>query len=461
MKRTLTLLVTIVFLTAGIISHAGVSKVANPLKLHIDSVLVDSHNDTMMRIVREDNWLPEVDIGEKTDLQADLPKLRAGNISVPFFAAYSSPFYGNPDRSISRKLALFNALYWTCENNSHMMSIASNYSQIEEAVLQRKIAAVPAIEGAYSFTAENGKELLFQYHDLGVKSIGFTWNYSNDLGEGLYRAYGDFTGTPSSGGLTDLGIEIMDQMNRLGILVDVSHLAESSFWDVMAHTKSPAIASHSGAYSVTPHPRNLTDGQLGAIADNGGVVGVVYHDVFLGKPGSASVKDIVDHIDHIVKVAGMDHVGLGSDFDGAYMPVDMEDASKVYRITEELAKRGYLESDIKKILGLNFLRVIKENDQLAQKVEHMVGTTIIPHIEMGQAIRENMPVFTASITGNTDNLRVHGVVNGKRQAAGISEGRIEFSPGEALRERFYAVTFVATDLEGREARETRIIYFEQ
>jgi len=461
MKKIMVLLVAVI-IAGGYSTAQGVfNHISNPLKLHIDSVVVDGHNDTMLRIIDESSWLPHKDIRKRTDLHADLWKLRAGNISVPFFAAYSSPFYGQPERSLSRTLALFNALYWTERNNSDILEIASSYDEIEKVLLKRKIAAIPSIEGAYSITKMNWEDLLLQYRDLGVKSIGFTWNYSNDLAEGLYSAYGDYNGTPSESGLTALGILALERMNSLGIIADVSHLSQESFWDVIGNTRGPVIASHSGAYGVVPHPRNLKDDQIEAIGENGGVIGVVYHDEFVGKRGNTYVKDIVDHMDHIIDLVGVDHVGIGSDFDGAYLPVDMEDASKVYRITEELARRGYTDQEVKKILGLNILRVIKHNDRIAEGRSMLEGVEISPDFSMGEIFGNNRPVFSADIVGNHKDVEIYGVIDGLRHPVEMDKGKLILIPAAELKEKFHVVTFAAVHPSRGELRETRIVYIEE
>lgn len=432
-----------------------------PLKLHIDSVVVDAHNDTMMKIIDEKTWLPAVDLRKDSNLQIDLIKLRAGNLSVPFFAAYSSPYHGNPDRSVSRTLALINALYFTEKHNRDIFKISSSYKEIEEAVLKRMIAAVPTIEGAYSLSEENAHELLRQYDDLGIKAIGFTWNYSNALGEGLYRSYADIDGSFSQGGLTELGKEIVEQMNSLGMLIDVSHLAETSFWDVIDTTKLPIIASHSGAFSEFIHERNLKDDQIHAIKENGGVIGVVFYTDFISEPGTASISRIVDHIEYIVKLAGIDHVGLGSDFDGAVMPYDLRDSSGVYRITDELARRGYSERDIRKILGLNMLRVIKENDEARIEEPKLDGITIIPQLKMGERLATKTPSLKAYISGhNGKDLSYRVILNGIPREAVIENDQIMLNISSPLKEKFYVVTFEASDGSGSTERATRILYIE-
>src|SRR5699024_10971073 len=280
-----------------------------------------------------------------------IPKLQSGGLNAPFFAAYTSGYYDNNPRSISRTLALINALYWTEEQNPNDLRITTATKEIRQAIRDNKIAAVPTIEGAYSMEEHNGIGLLHQYNDLGIRAIGFNWNYSNALGEGADRVYGDPDRTPSEGGLTDLGAEVAREMNKLGIVIDVSHMSRNTFWDVMEVAAAPVIASHSGVNAIKDHQRNLTDEQLLALKENDGVINIVFYPVFLTDNPQGYVEDVVDHIDYAVNLIGIDHVGLGSDFDGASMPADLQDASQLPEITKELVKRGYTKSEIEKILG--------------------------------------------------------------------------------------------------------------
>lgn len=436
-------------------------KDSNALKLHIDSIVVDSHNDAMMKIVDEYTWLPVTDIRYETNNQIDIPKMRAGNLKVGFFAAYTSAYFGNPNKAMSRTLALLNALYWTEKNNSDIFKIVKNYPEIERAILDWKIAAVPSIEGAYAISKNNGVELLKQFHDLGVKAIGFTWNYSNELGEGAYGAYADAIGTPSSGGLTELGEEIIKEMNRLGMIVDVSHLNTDTFWDVIKTTNAPIIASHSGVYSLKPHERNLNDEQLLAIAENGGVVGMVLYRGFIKDMHNTYIKDFVDHIDYAVNLIGIDHVGLGSDFDGGEIPLDMKDSSELYKITDELVKRSYSPEDIQKILGKNTLRVIKEVEQLAEKQKVSEDINIIPALEMGEGITHRKPILTAEIEGsNIDSQKFRIILDGVPYKPSYDEksSTISYKVERELVEKFHVVTFEAYDINEGINRETIIFH---
>src|SRR5699024_5413203 len=167
---------------------------------HVTSIIVDSHVDTLTKVIDEETWLPTTDIGEDTSFESDIPKLKTGGIHVPFFAAYTPGFYNNTARSLSHTLAMIHALYWTETNNPADLKITPTTDEIFEALGEGKIAAVPSIEGAYSIDGNNAIELLKQYHDLGITTIGFTWNYSNVLGEGAHQVFGDQMKTPSSGG---------------------------------------------------------------------------------------------------------------------------------------------------------------------------------------------------------------------------------------------------------------------
>lgn len=452
---------TLLILSFSINPFAANIKGINALKLHIDSIVVDSHNDSMMLSIDETTWLPKTNIRYNTDNRIDIPKMRAGNLKVGFFAAYTSAYYGNPNKALSRTLALINALYWTEKNNSDIFSITPTYKEIENAVLERKIAAVPTLEGAYSITRNNGGELLEQYNDLGVKAIGFTWNYSNELGEGVYGAYADSKGTPSTGGLTELGREMVYRMNKLGIIVDISHLNTATFWDVINSTKAPVIASHSGVYALKTHQRNLNDNQLKAIADNGGVIGLVLFRGFVKDMDNTYIKDYVDHIDYVVNLIGIDHVAIGSDFDGGDIPLDMEDASDLYKITEELVNRGYSEKDIRKILGVNTLRVIKEVELLADNRSLAKNIEIIPSIQMGEKLSNDHSFFSATIKGSdidTEKFRV--IIDGIPYLPKYTKenSTISIELRKPLKEKFHVITFEASNLEGEVKRETIIFY---
>lgn len=436
------------------------------MKIHFNSIVVDGHNDTMMNIIDEKTWLPIVNIGDETRNHIDIPKLKAGGLNVPFFSAYTKGYCNNVAKSISRTLALINALYWTEEKNLDEFKIIKSVEEIEKAVIEKKIAAVPTIEGAYSLNKENAIELLKQYYDLGIKVVGFNWNYSNELGEGASRIFSDDLETKSSGGLTRLGQEVTRKMNELGMVLDVSHMDEGTFWDIINTSKSPIIASHSGIYTLKNHNRNLNDEQLKALAENGGVIGIVLYPNFLKDSKVAYIKDYVDHMDYAVNLIGIDHVGIGSDFDGATLVEDMKDSSELYKITEELIKRGYKEEDIKKILGKNMLRILEKVESTGKASSNLskLNLNIIPDYKMGEKILDYTPLIIGKIE-NQDNINIDEL-DYKIILDGISH-EVEYNEEESsiylkvhgpLKEKFHVVTFEASNKKGEYKRETRIFY---
>lgn len=426
-----------------------------------NSIVLDTHNDTMMKVVDDETWLPRVNLGESTSFHIDIPKLRKGGLNIPFFAAFTEGYLENTETSISRTLALINALYFTEKNNQDTFKISKNLKDIISIVNEEKIAAVPTIEGAYSLDKDNSLELLNQYNDLGIKAIALTWNYSNKLGEGASRIYGDKAKTPSSGGLTELGEKVVLEMNRLGIIVDISHMDDSTFWDVISISKSPIIASHSGVDNIKTHNRNLTDEQLKALADNGGVISIVFYPEFL-KNGDVYIRDMVDHIDYVVNLIGIDHVGIGSDFDGARMPKDLKDSSEIYKIREELSKRNYSDKDMEKILGKNILRVLREVEYNSEYIKDKTTSNIkiIPSYKMGEKIETNTPILTAKVEGKDSEMNSSIIVDGTRYEAVFNEANsnISLEINEPLKEKFHVVTFETKDNNGNIERATRIFY---
>ena len=350
---------------------------------------VDSHNDTLQRVIFEG-----IDLGKRLpDGMVDLPRLREGGMHVPFFALWV-PMYYHGAEAVRRTLDLRDAMQGVLDKHPDQIELATSGRDIERIVGQKKIAAVLTIEGGHQI--DNDLRVLRMYRRMGILSMTLTHFRSNDWADSS-------TGKPEHNGLTEFGKQVVREMNALGMIVDISHVSDKTFYDALEVTTKPVIASHSSCFTMSDVPRNMKDDMFRALAKNGGVVGVNFSASFLNqkdaetlkkfianhnakepelagaaldefaakdakemdeahaKTGAATLEDAAECIDHIVKVAGIDHVGIGSDFDGITdVPIGLEDFSKIPALTDALLRRGYKEEDIKKIMGGNFLRVIKE-----------------------------------------------------------------------------------------------------
>ena len=353
-------------------------------ELHFSSILVDTHSDSLARTVDDGD-----DLGTDTGRgHMDLPRMRAGNQTAQFFAAYVHPEYLEQGTAVQRVLQYTDAMNRLCEEYPDEIEMAGTAADIRRIASAGKLAGILCLEGGHAIIDDLA--VLREFHRLGVRYMTLTHNNSNNWGDGILDE-------ERHGGLTDFGRDVVREMNRIGILVDISHVSVKTFWDAMETTTKPVIASHSSSYVICQNPRNMNDDQLRAVAKNGGVVGVNFEVTFVSQSRNVEENrlntqrdeemagasddakseiesrysclveglarpnwtEIVDHIDHMVKVAGIDHVGLGSDFDGCRLPTGMEDCTKVPKITEELVRRGYSDADIRKILGENTLRVME------------------------------------------------------------------------------------------------------
>lgn len=311
--------------------------------LHRESVVVDAHCDTLTAMPEQNRRLGEYSGGG----QLDLPRLKTGGIKMQFFAAFVAPEFKT--RAARRTLELIDLFHREMEENKKDIQHVKSQAEIMKALHSGKIAALLSVEGGEALEGSIG--VLRMLHRLGVRSLTLTWNGRNELGDGVGE---ERTG----GGLTSFGAAVVEEINRLGMLADVSHLSEKGFWDVLKVSRQPVIASHSNCKALCEHPRNLSDEQIRALAKEGGVMGITFVPAFLGgkKP---SVKEVLDHIDHAVAVGGVGCVGLGSDFDGTdSIPFELEDCTRFPAVTRGLIDRGYPDKAIKKILGGNFLRIL-------------------------------------------------------------------------------------------------------
>jgi len=272
-----------------------------------------------------------------------------GGVDCQTFAIYTGRQEDEP-WALRTALQMVDIFDRECEANEGIVHVHS-YDDIHAANRAGRVAALLSIEGAEPLMGDLG--VLRIFYKLGVRMMSLTWNWRTPFADGLSAKRADSK-------LTDLGVEALREMERLGIVYDVSHLTDSCFWDISELKGGPFIASHSNCRAVCDHQRNLTDEMIRTLADHGGVMGMNFAPAFVDKE-KATVERLVDHIDHIVDLVGVDHVGLGSDFDGiSSTPEGLEDVSKMPNITRELVKRGYSDGDIEKILGGNHIRVFKE-----------------------------------------------------------------------------------------------------
>ncbi len=308
--------------------------------------LVDAHCDSILECYRRSRSL-----GIRShEGHLDLPRLMEAGVKIQFFALFPETIY-KPHWVLHRTLELLDFFWEQYEENKNTLQVIMSKKDLEECLCSDKIGAVLAVEGGEAL--EGDLRMLKIFYRLGVRSLGLTWNQRNEIADGVAE---EATG----GGLTRFGRQVVREMNKLGMLIDVSHLSERGFWDVLEVSEDPVIASHSNCREVWDHPRNLTDRQLMALAGKGGVVCINLVPGFLG-PEGAGLGDFLDHIDHACDVVGDDYVGVGSDFDGTDVLIpEIPDVTKLFRIVEGLHQRGYAHTSIEKICGKNCLRVLKK-----------------------------------------------------------------------------------------------------
>jgi len=326
-------------------------------RLHKEAMVIDTHCDTLMRLLPQRGPRKARKLGERSEEgHIDLPRLIEGGVTCQTFAMYTGNRPIVPDATLNA-LKMVDVFYESVKRNDEMVAV-TKAEEILNAKKQGKVAGMLSIEGAEPLMGDIG--LLRVFYRLGVRMLSFAWNFRTPFADGIGAKR-------SESKLPELGIQALEEMVNLGMVFDVSHLCDSNFWDVADVMDGPFIASHSNCRALSDHPRNLTDDMLKALAEKGGVTGMNYAPSFvvprdkINAGYKPTIEDLVNHIDHIVKVVGINHVGLGSDFDGiGQPPTGLEDVSKVPNITRVLVKRGYSDEDIKKILGGNFLRVFKQ-----------------------------------------------------------------------------------------------------
>jgi len=370
------------------------------LQIHRTAIVIDTHNDITTPMTNDD-----YDLGgtPPTPYRTSIARMKQGGLTAEFFSLYVKPWYVEHGGAARRTLDMIDSVYRAVERHPNNLMLATSVADIRRAKRQGKIAALMGIEGGHSI--EDSLATLREFYRLGVRYMTLTWNNTNNWADAG-------RGEKKHNGLSDFGKDVVREMNRLGMLVDVSHVSDKTMSDALDVSTAPIIASHSSARALSNVPRNIPDDLLRRIAKNGGVVQVNFYSVFVDEktvgPQSEErdkrlktqqdainakykndperlaeesdkleaanplpplpISKLIDHIDHIVKVAGIDHVGIGADFDGANdMPEGAQDVSMLPNITYELLKRGYSERDIRKILGENFLRVFAEAERVARR----------------------------------------------------------------------------------------------
>ena len=390
-------------------ARQNISLSSRALELHDRILTLDSHADTPLRLMEPGFDLAERHDPHETGSKLDYPRMIEGGLDAVFFAAFVAQGIRDDDgHTRARELALqmLDAVWASAEKNSDIVGIALNPEDAALLEAEGKRAIYLSIENGYPIGNDLKNVELF--YNKGVRYVTLVHSTNNDLADSATDS-----GGPEHGGISPLGASVVEEMNRLGIMVDVSHGSDETFYDAIELSKAPIIATHSNARTVTDHPRNMSDDMLRLIAKNGGVVQLTMLSDYLRKapenperdsaleslraslkPSNemtederklardqlrkiraqypdplATVKNAVDHIDHIVRIAGIDHVGIGCDFDGGGGIDGVFDVSEVMNITIELAQRGYSEQDIEKIWSGNILRVFAEVQAVAEGIQ--------------------------------------------------------------------------------------------
>ncbi len=394
---TLFLCLLLLLIMPTLAASQSVSDLAK--KLQSTSIVIDTHDDTTQRLLD-----PKFDLSLRhNDGNIDIPRMKEGGLSAIFFSIWISSKIQGPE-AVKKAIDQIDAVRETVRKNPNDLMLATSAADIREAKKQHKIAVLMGVEGGHMMG--NDLSVLRTFAALGVRYMTLTHMDNNEWADSS-------TDKPAHNGLTDFGKDVIREMNRLGIIVDIAHVSDKTFYDALETSKAPVFTSHSSCRALCVAPRNMTDDMIRDLAKHGGAIQINYHVGFLSQEfrdfekahpeaekeiteevkkrcgdneacrlttGDQVVRDfmqagklpkvdwtvIVDHIDHAVKIAGADHVGLGSDFDGAVMPLGMQDVTHIPQITDALLKKGYSESDIRKILGENTLRVLSE----AERVSH-------------------------------------------------------------------------------------------
>jgi len=403
MRRLGLVLVTAMLFLCQVFPQARTVSDAEVMRVHRSALLIDTHNDVPSRTVEG------FDLGSHTGTgHTDIARLKEGGVGAQFFAVYVAASYVNGNHSANRTLQMIDAVqHDVIGRYPNDFMLATSAKDIENAHTRGKIAALMGIEGGHAI--EDSLRLLRDYYDLGVRYMTLTHSNTNNWADSSGDI--DDAKVKHHNGLTDFGKQVVREMNRLGMIVDISHVADKTFWDALEVSRAPIFASHSSCRALTRHARNMTDEMIVALAKKGGVVQVNFYCGFISQKfrdndaadtksldarmaqetagknlsepdrqilseklrkelnlSRATLADVVAHIDHIRKIAGIDAIGLGADFDGvSCTPIGLDDVSKYPNLTRALLEKGYSAEDIRKIYGGNFLRVMRAVEAAAGK----------------------------------------------------------------------------------------------
>jgi membrane dipeptidase len=371
------------------------------LRLHKEALVFDGHNDLPWQFRQKAGLsFSRLDITrEQKGVHTDIPRLRRGGVGAQFWAAYVPADKAKRSVAVRDTLEQIDVIHRMVRSHPDVFEMAGTADDVVRIHKAGKIASLIGVEGGHSI--DNSLGVLRTYYDLGVRYMTLTHTETLDWADSA-------TDEAKHGGLTKFGEEVVAEMNRLGMLVDISHVSADTMRHALRVTRAPLIASHSSAYALAPHPRNVPDDVLKLVAKNGGVVMVNFYPGFLSPEAARASRDmfqaardlrsrfkddkefeaamrawakehpmppvsvhtVVDHIEHIIKTAGIDHVGLGSDFDGINaVPRQLEDVSCYPYITQELLNRGYKKDEILKVLGGNILRVLRAAEEVSRRAK--------------------------------------------------------------------------------------------
>jgi membrane dipeptidase len=331
-------------------AYASASSVTDFLleTVHHHALVIDLHNDVMEKAILG----YQIGIRHTTE-QSDIPRFRDGGVDAQMFALWTDWTDTVAHPAYAYTLQMADTFSAQVARNAAEIGQARTYDEVMQRHAEGKIAGILAIEGGHAI--ENNIDKLKTFYALGARYLTITWNNSTSW------AVSAKDSRSSTVGLSDFGRQVIRTLDTLGMLVDVSHTGIKTIWDILATTKNPIIASHSGARALNNHYRNLTDEQIDSIGARGGVIGIVFYPTFLSASGTATIDTVIRHIDYIRTRVGVDHIAIGSDFDGIEtVPAGLEDVSKLPNLTAALLRKGYTIEDLHKILGGNFLRVFKQ-----------------------------------------------------------------------------------------------------